>query len=162
MRALQSVSGGFHLELEMTKEPGTKGFCSRQSITQKTTRIKAKVCWKEKVLKNGIFLKNSISLSLHQTMETDQTILLLQTDKQLKRNQHKSCPHFQTMQLKQREKIAESQEKVRDDGEDVNEREREMKWSCFISKCEEENQKRIGELHTIFPESQKKKAGKKY
>jgi hypothetical protein len=36
------VSGGFHLELEMTKEPGTKGFCSRQSITQKTTRIKAK------------------------------------------------------------------------------------------------------------------------
>jgi hypothetical protein len=29
------------------------------------------------------------------------------------------------MQLKQREKIAESQEKVRDDGEDVNERERE-------------------------------------
>ncbi len=94
LRALQSVSGGFHLELEMTKEPGTKGFCSRQSITQKTTRIKAKVCWKEKVLKNGIFLKNSISLSLHQTMETDQTILLLQTDKQSKRNQHKSCPHF--------------------------------------------------------------------
>jgi hypothetical protein len=69
------------------------------------------------------------------------------------------------MQLKQREKIAESQEKVRDDGEDVNEREREMKWSCFISKCEEENQKRMksfGELHTIFPESQKKKPGKKY
>jgi len=94
LRALQCVSGGFHLELEMTKEPGTKGFCSRQSITQKTTRIKAKVCWKEKVLKNGIFLKNSISLSLHQTMETDQTILLLQTDKQSKRNQHKSCPHF--------------------------------------------------------------------
>jgi len=94
LRALQCGSGGFHLELEMTKEPGTKGFCSRQSITQKTTRIKAKVCWKEKVLKNGIFLKNSISLSLHQTMETDQTILLLQTDKQSKRNQHKSCPHF--------------------------------------------------------------------
>jgi hypothetical protein len=67
------------------------------------------------------------------------------------------------MQLKQGEKIAESQEKVRDDEEDVNEREREreIKWSCFVSKYEEENQKRIesfGELHAIFPESLKRKS----
>ncbi len=65
------------------------------------------------------------------------------------------------MQLKQGEKIAESQEKVRDDGEDVNEREREIKWSCFVPKCEEENQKRIesfGELHAIFPKSLKRKS----
>jgi hypothetical protein len=68
------------------------------------------------------FSLRTLSLSLQQTMETDhQTILLLQTDKQSKRNQQKkwsSCS-------KQGEKVAESQEKVRDDGEDVNERERE-------------------------------------
>ncbi len=69
------------------------------------------------------------------------------------------------MQRKQGEKIAESQEKVRDDGEDVNERERErereMKWSCFVSKCEDENQMRMesfGELHAILPESLKRKS----
>ncbi len=43
----------------------------------------------------------------------------------------------------------------------MRERERERKWSCFVSKCEEENQKRIesfGELHAIFPESLKRKS----
>jgi hypothetical protein len=119
------VSGGFHLELEMTKEPGTKRFCSRQSITQKTTRIKAKVCWKEKVLKNGIFLKNSLSLSTKPWRQTKQSCCCKQTNNRGEIN-IKSGPHFQTMQLKlkQGEKIAESQEKVRD-GEDVNKRERE-------------------------------------
>lgn len=37
------------------------------------------------------------------------------------------------MQLKQGEKIAESQEKVRDDGEDVNERERERENGVVLS-----------------------------
>jgi hypothetical protein len=37
-----------------------------------------------------------------------------------------------------------------------------MKWSCFVSKCEEENQKRMesfGEFHAMFTESQRKKLG---
>jgi hypothetical protein len=90
LRALQCVSGGFHLELEMTEEPGTKGFCSRQSITQKTTRIKAKVCWK-KYWKMGFSLR---TLSLYLSLSTKpwrQTIkqpcCCKQTNKQ--RNQHK-------------------------------------------------------------------------
>jgi hypothetical protein len=65
----------------------------------------------------------SLSLSTKPWRQTKQSCCCKQANNRREIN-IKSSPHFQTMQLKQGEKIAESQEKVRDDGEDVNERER--------------------------------------
>jgi hypothetical protein len=62
----------------------------------------------EKVLKNGIFLKNSLSLSLslHQTMETNhQTTLLLQTDKQTKKSTQKVVFNFKQCSLRRERRL---------------------------------------------------------